>query len=168
MFAVGEYVACGSRGVCVVNEITTLNLPGVDKNRKYYILKPVYQPQSTVYVPLDGTNENMRPVLGEKEAKALVDAIPQIPTLTTDSEKLWEQTYRECMRSGDCVEWVKVLKTIYYRREQRQRAGRKPTAVDTKYSHLVQDSLYGELAVALSVTREEVEEYIKNRSLLSC
>lgn len=42
MFEKGAYVIYGSNGICIVQDITTLNLTGVDKNRKYYLLKPVY------------------------------------------------------------------------------------------------------------------------------
>lgn len=35
MFAIGDYVISGSNGICLVQEITTLNISGVDKNRKY-------------------------------------------------------------------------------------------------------------------------------------
>jgi len=41
MFKVGDYVACGNKGVCRVSEVTTLDISGVDRNEEYYILKPV-------------------------------------------------------------------------------------------------------------------------------
>ena len=34
------------------------------------------------------------------------------------------------------------------------------TAVDAKYFRMAEDSLYGELAVALDMNRKELEEYI--------
>ena len=42
VFAVGDYVICSNKGVCVVEKITTLDISGVDKEREYYILKPLY------------------------------------------------------------------------------------------------------------------------------
>ena len=62
MFGIGEFVVCGSKGVCSVENITTLNISGVDKDRKYYILRPLYMSGSTVYVPVDSLKESMRPV----------------------------------------------------------------------------------------------------------
>ena len=47
MFEKGEYVVCGNKGVCVVEDVTTLNISGIDQERKYYILKPVYMAGST-------------------------------------------------------------------------------------------------------------------------
>lgn len=162
MFEKGAYVVCGSKGVCLVEDITTLNISGVDKERLYYILKPVYMAASTVYVPVDAAKESIRPILSKEEAHALIRVIPQIPLITITNDKLLEQEYRGCMRSNSCEEWIKIIKTIYSRKQKRIEAGRKVTAVDAKYFRLAEDSLYGELAVALGMPREDVEEYITN------
>ena len=160
VFEIGEFVACGNKGVCVVENITTLDISGVDKERKYYILKPKYQAGSTVYVPVDSARESMRRVLSREEAQKLIDAIPDLPLIDITNDKLSEQTYKECMKTNRCEEWVRIIKTIYLRRQKRIQAGRKVTAVDAKYFHLAEESLYGELAVALDMNREDVEAYI--------
>lgn len=160
MFEVGEYVVCGSKGVCVVEKITTLDIAGVDKERQYYILKPKYQSGSTVYVPVDSPKDSIRPIIRREEAQRLIDAIPDTPLLSIANDKLSEQTYRECIKSGSCEEWVRVIKTVWRRKQERLQAGRKVTAVDAKYSHLAEESLYGELAVALELKPDEVEAYI--------
>lgn len=160
MFRKGEYVVCGNKGVCVVEDITTLNITGVDKEREYYILKPVYTSGSTVYVPVDSTKESIRKVLEREEANKLISGIPDIPLITIANDKLLEQEYRGCMKSNNCEEWVKIIKTIYLRKQKRLEAGRKVTAVDAKYFRIAEDNLYGELAISLDMPREEVENYI--------
>ena len=160
MFNKGEYVVCGNKGVCVVEEVTTLNITGVDKEREYYILKPVYTSGSTVYVPVDSTKESIRKVLERDEANKLISGIPDIPLITIANDKLLEQEYRGCMKSNNCEEWVKIIKTIYLRKQKRLEAGRKVTAVDAKYFRIAEDNLYGELAISLDMPREEVENYI--------
>ena len=160
VFEIGEYVVCGNKGVCVVENITTLDISGVDKERKYYILKPKYQAGSTVYVPVDSSKESLRRVLSREEAAKLIHAIPEIPLINITDDKLSEQTYKECLRANSCEQWVRIIKTIYLRKQKRIQAGRKVTAVDAKYFHLAEESLYGELAVALGMDRGDVEAYI--------
>lgn len=63
VFEIGEYVVCGNKGVCVVEDVTKLNISDVDKEREYYILKPLYMAGSTVYVPVDSSEKSMRRVL---------------------------------------------------------------------------------------------------------
>ena len=160
MFGIGDYVICGNKGVCVVENVTTLNISGVDKAREYYILKPLYMAGSTVYVPVDSPKDSMRKVLKREEAEKLIEAIPEIPLLVITNDKLSEQMYKDCMKSNDCQELVKLIKTIHQRKQKRIQAGRKITAVDAKYFHMAEDNLYGELAVALNISRKEVEDYI--------
>lgn len=160
MFKKGEYVVCGNKGVCMVEDVTTLNISGVDKGREYYILKPVYTSGSTVYVPVDSTKESIRKVLEREEADKLIRGIPDVPLITIANDKLLEQEYRGCMKSNNCEEWVKIIKTIYLRKQKRLEAGRKVTAVDAKYFRIAEDNLYGELAISLDMPREEVESYI--------
>lgn len=167
MFEVGEYVVCGNKGVCVVEKITTLDIAGVDKEREYYILKPKYQKGSTVYVPVDAPKESMRRVIDRAEAQKLIDTIQDVPVLAITNEKLSEQVYRESLKSGNCEEWIRIIKTIWLRKQERMQAGRKVTAVDAKYFHIAEESLYGELAVALDLERDEVEAYIEKAAAQS-
>ncbi len=160
MFGIGDYVICGNKGVCVVENITTLNISGVDRGREYYILKPLYMAGSTVYLPVDSPKESMRKVLEREEAERLIEAIPDIPLLIIANDKLSEQVYKDCIKTNECVDLVKIIKTIYTRKQKRMQAGRKVTAVDAKYFHIAEESLYGELAVALNISRKEVEGYI--------
>lgn len=155
VFGIGEYVVCGNKGVCSVENITTLNISGVDKDREYYILKPVYSPASTVYMPVDVSNEAMRSVMTREEAESLIRGIPEIELLTIVNEKFSEQIYKECLKSNNPVELVKMIKTISLRKQKRIAEGRKITAVDAKYFHIAEDGLYGELAVALGMSRGE-------------
>ena len=160
MFEKGAYVIYGSNGICIVQDITTLNLTGVDKNRKYYLLKPVYASGSTVYTPVDMADTLLRPALSREEAHRLIQAMPDIPPITITNEKTLENTYKEYMRSNSCTSWVRLIKTIYLRREKRILNGHKITALDSRYFNLAETTLYGELAIALDKTRDEIKAYI--------
>ena len=161
MFIKGEYVVSGSKGVCVVEKVTTLDISGVDKEREYYILKPVYVAGSTVYVPVDTAEESMRKVLDREAAQVLIRGIADTALITATNDKLLEQEYRSCMKSNCCEELIKVIKTIYLRKQKRLAAGRKVTAVDSKYFRIAEENLYGELAVSLHMSKNEVEQHIK-------
>lgn len=163
MFSIGQYVSCGNKGVCTVEKITTLDISGVDKEKMYYILKPCYMAASTVYVPVDSSATSMRPILTKEEAEELIASIPKIPMLTIQNEKFLEQDYRASMKTNRCEEWVKIIKTIYSRKQKRLQAGRKETAVDGKYFKIAEDNLYGELAIALDMQRSEVCDYISDQ-----
>ena len=160
MFSIGQYVSCGNKGVCTIENVTTLDISGVDKKKMYYILKPYYMAASTVYVPVDSSATSIRPILTREEAQELLEEIPDIPMLSIQNEKLIEQDYKNAMKTNRCEEWISIIKTIYARKQKRLQAGRKETAVDGRYFKLAEDNLYGELAIVLGMQRSEVCEYI--------
>lgn len=160
MFQKGENVICGNKGVCSVEDITTLNISGVDKKREYYILRPLYMTASTVYIPVDTAEGSLRSVLAKEAAEELVRTIPDIAPITIINDKMLEQEYKNCLKTNRCEEWIRIIKTIYFRKQKRIEAGRKCTAVDAKYFRIAEECLYGELAVSLKMPRESVESYI--------
>ncbi len=160
MFQKGEYVIYSNNGICLVQDITTLNLSGVDNSREYYLLKPVFSSNSTVYVPVDSAKTSLRLAISKEEADDLIKSIPDIPLIPLTDEKTLEKTYKEYMRSNNCKSWVQLIKTIYLRKENRILKGHKVTALDSRYFNLAETSLYGELSVALGKPRDEVKSYI--------
>lgn len=163
MYEVGGYVVCGNNGVCKIHDITTLNINGVDKKRKYYMLKPIYSETSTVYLPVDSGQVSMRRILSKTEADNLLDSIPQTQMLVIHDEKEAEMLYRECVQSNNCAEWVKLLKTLYFRKKSRLEKGHKVTAVDSRYYKLAEEKLCGELALVLGMEREQIAECIEGK-----
>ena len=89
MLAVGQTVVYGTQGVCMVKEISMLKL-GKTKG-EYYVLSPIDDPGSTVYVPTASEKlaNKLRPVLTGSEANALIDEAANEPLewITSDNER---------------------------------------------------------------------------------
>ena len=104
MFSIGDYVVCGNKGVCRVENIAPLEISDTDNNEDYYILKPIYSPGSTVYISMSTADEKLRPVLTKNEADSLVKMMPGIPDIAVDNDKQLEGEYKNCIRSNDATE----------------------------------------------------------------
>ena len=163
MYQVGEYIVYGSTGVCVVEKIGTIDIPGMSPDREYYTLRPYYEKKSTIFTPIDNHKVLMRPVIDREEALSIIDHIQQFGTLQITDEKRREAEYKECFMKCDCRELVKMMNTIYERRQQRLAQGKKITAKDDRYYHMAEDNLFGELAVALGIEKNQVKDFIKER-----
>jgi len=163
MFEIGEYIIYGNTGVCKVGEVTKMKAPGTKDDKLYYSLEPVYDKGCRLFTPVDNEKVKMRPVLTREEADALIEQIQEIDTLWVKDEKNREQIYKEAIRTCSCVEWVRIIKTLYIRKESRLAAGKKVTSNDAKYLHMAEDSLYGELSVVMGIPRDEMESYISRR-----
>ncbi|MCD8300844.1 MAG: CarD family transcriptional regulator [Clostridiales bacterium] len=163
MFSKGEYVVYGSKGVCLIQDISHVDIPGVDANRLYYIMQPVQNTRGTVYLPTDNTKAVIRPVMTKDEANEFIDSIPSIAELIVVDEKKREASYKEALKSCSGQAWVSIIKTLRTRQTERLNAGKKITALDERYLKAAEHELYGEMSVSLDIPREDVEGYLKKR-----
>lgn len=160
MYQVGEMIIYGGENVCKVEAVGPLALSGFKGDKQYYTLAPLYR-EGKIYAPVD-TNVFMRPILSREEAEELVRNIPDIEaaSCTDRNPRLLGEYYQRMIRSRSCVSMVQVIKTAYSKRKARQARGSKPGLVDERYMKRAEDLLYGELAVALDIPREEVGDHI--------
>lgn len=163
MFAVNDYIVYGNHGVCKVENIGTVSLAMVDKNKVYYTLRPVYKTEAVVYAPVENTKSVIRPVLTKEDADKLIEEIPSIESVWIGNEKERELQYKAALKSCDCRELIRIIKTLYHRKMDRIRDGKKVTVVDERYFKQAEDQLYGELAFAMEMERSQVGEYLTTR-----
>lgn len=162
MFEKGEYIIYSHNGICKVEDITHLDIPGIDKKKLYYVLAPQNIRGSRVYFPVDKKDANARRVITEKEAWALLDEIRDISQIWVTNEKFREESYKRAMYSGDYRQWVAIIKTLYLRKKERLAQGKKVAAVDERYLKMAEDALYGELAFAMGKNKGEMETFISD------
>lgn len=163
MFEVGEYIIYGNTGVCKVVEVKKMAAPGTKTDRLYYALEPVYDKGCRLFTPVDNEKVVMRRVLTKQEADELIGRIKEIDTIWVSDEKNREQIYKEAIRTCNCEEWVRIIKTLYLRKKSRLAEGKKVTSSDAKYLHLAEESLYGELSVVMGIPKNEMELFITHR-----
>lgn len=163
MYQVNDGVMYGTHGVCEVVAVGRLAMSVADRKKKYYTLRPVYQKDAQIYVPVDHVKLPMRYVLTKEEAEALVEEIPSLETIWIPNERDREACYKEAVQSGDCRELVRIIKTIYLRKKARLEDGKKVAAVDERYFKQAEDLLYGELAYVLEMEIADVGEYIQKK-----
>lgn len=160
MFQVNDVVIYGHHGVCEITNVGTLKMPMADQEKLYYTLRPVYHKESSVYAPVENRKIVMRSVITKEEAENLIQNIPRIETVWIVNEKAREVQFKEAMQTCDCEELVKIIKTLYLRKQQRLGSGKKVTVVDEKYFRQAEDKLYEELAYALGMEKKQVGTYI--------
>ncbi len=162
MFEVGDFVVYGSKGVCEVKKIGSIEMPGVSKDKLYYTLSQIYTKGSTIFTPVDNDKIRIRKILSKEEVNQLIEEIRDMEPEWIADDKEREKTYTEALRCGDSKSLFKMIITLYRRKEERIADGKKATSTDEKYFHAAEDILYGELAIPLGIHKDEVRDYIKN------
>lgn len=163
MFEVGEYIVYGVKGVCRIEDITHIDIPGADKNRLYYVLSPMGNVSGTIYAPTDNPKITMRRIISKEEANQLIKELPDIELLWVPDDKQREAKYKEAMNTCDYRAWVSIVKTLYLRKQERIAQGKKITALDERYMRNVENELYSELSLSLGIPKDEMEEYIREQ-----
>lgn len=155
-----DIVVYGNRGVFKVMNVGTLSISVADKHKQYYTLCPVYRQETVLYVPVENQKIIMRAVVSREEAEKLVAEIPEIETAWIANEREREAQYKAALKSCDCRELIKIIKTLYQRKKTRMKVGKKATAVDERYFRQAEEQLYEELAYSLGIGKEKVQSYI--------
>ncbi len=164
MFQKGDYLVYGNLGVCQVEDIVTRRFEGLDAAHLYYVLSPVYQ-AGVLYVPADNPKIFLRPVISHEEADRLIDTIPSVQSEAFHSRNAQELTahYEQALQSHNCQDLIELTMSIYSKKARLARQNKKFGRVDEHFMKRAEDTLHGELAIALGIPRDEVGAYISQR-----
>lgn len=163
MFDIGAFVVYGNTGICKIEDITTIDMPGADNNRLYYIMTSVRKNGNRVFVPVDSMKIILRAVMDKNSAISFLDTMVEIDGITADSDKIREELYKEYFKRCDCKSLVSIMKTISLRNKERTAQGKKITATDERYYRMASEQLFGELAFAMELEPSEVEKLVNDR-----
>ncbi len=161
MYSQGEYIAYGMTGVCVVEGLTEMAIPGTKDMKSYYVLKPVYEEKGVIYCPVSNEN-NMRSVLTKDEADALIASVDGLPMHDISAKKTLDEACKSSIATGLCQEYMIVLKTLVMERNSRIASGKKLTATNERFLKICMDKLCGELAIAYNADRKAMEDMVKD------
>ena len=87
--------------------------------------------------------------------------MPQQKEITVVNEKHRKEVYKTVIESGDRSEIMRLVKTLYERREAQQKAGKKQHLVDERFMKEAETVLYDEFAYVLNIERDSVISYIQ-------
>lgn len=161
MFAVGDYILYGVEGVCRVEEVGYLNIPGIDRTRQYYSLRPCYH-EGAVYTPIDG-KAAMRQVITRQELDELMPSFPTLPLLDNVPPGAREAGvyYKNILTSHDCRMLFRLCKTISRKQSLLSPSRRNLSSTELRSLRAAEELLYGEIAFVLGLTPEAVRERMK-------
>ena len=116
MFSVGDIFVYGASGVCRVDDICVRDC-GTGKH-EYYVLQPVYDARSTVYIPTDSEKlaSHARSLLSENEVYEIIDAMPAKGFEWVQNDKERSEFFRNILESGTRTDIVNLISTLHNRK----------------------------------------------------
>ena len=160
MIKVNDTVLYGVHGVCKVAEITERTLGG--RRVEYFVLKPVFERGSTVYVPVENQvlTSKIKRILSAEEIYAMIRSMPQEELLWVENEGERRALFQEILNSGDRERLIQLIKTLYVRQQKRLEQKKNLLMFDEKVMKEAERILYEEFAYVLKIDRDQVLPFI--------
>jgi len=162
MFNVNDYVIYNAMGVYKIVDICSEQDALTGAEKKYYVLKPVYSNNLTIKTPVDNNRVLMRKVLSKEEVMSLIESMPRQETIWIDNDKLRNESFKAALKTGDCENWIKLIKSIYQKKQEKEAIGKKLLKADEEIMKTAEKNLCEEFAVALNISPDQVVSYIKS------
>lgn len=78
VFEIGDYVVKANNGICRIAEMGRPDIPSISKDKLYFILVPIEETKTKLYVSVDKAEESLRKVITESEAWKIINEIPAV------------------------------------------------------------------------------------------
>lgn len=156
MYQVDDIICYGSSGICTITGVT---LRKVGKTPvEYYVLKPLFQGSSTIFVPTGNATlvGRMRPVLSRNEILDMIDRLPVAEEVWIDSDSVRQSFFRDILQTGDPNQILHLLKNLYLHQTKCRNTGRKFRAIDEKVMKEAENILYQEFSYVLELPKEAI------------
>ena len=159
MFSINDYIIYGRTGVCKITDIKKVKF-GTGDEKEYYIIKPIFDKNATIYAPIDSKAIKIKPVMTIEEVKDLIKNIPDEETIWIEDNNLRKEEYTKIIKNGNRNELVKLLKTLHLKKEDQDKIGKKLNINDEKIMNDAEKLLHEELALVLNIKLEDVVPFI--------
>lgn len=151
MYAAGDYIILEKDGIWQVSELETDAKSG---EVLCYILKSPKEADNTQNIKAD-SKTLLRKVISKDDLTDILSRIPYTRTIQAPNNKIREELYETAMAAYDELEWIRVIKTAYLRKEEG-----KQMPFEEKYSRQAKDYFHLEVSVVMDIPFDQVEDYI--------
>ena len=161
-YKINDIILYGSAGICRIGEITEKIIDSAVF--RYYILNPVYDEKSTIFVPLENKEliGKIRDIPTEEE---IDNAVSSVCNETADwiSDSAKRKDYlKQVTDFGSVYQLLSALKALYTYREKQFDCGKKLHVADEFYLKDIEKILADEFAYIKNFERSSVRSFLKN------
>lgn len=160
-YHVGEYVLYKTTGICRITDIRTENFRD-EGDRVYYILTPVNDPYSSVFIPTDSValGESIKRVPTVEEVEKMIEDSLSVSYVYPADIKEKAALFDKIIHSGNRAEILWMAKNLALRKRETESQKKKFHVADTRYLSLAEKIITEDFAFVLEIDKSEVISYI--------
>lgn len=167
MYQIGETVLYGSEGICKITDIVSRT---INKQKRSYYLLTSPANKIKILVPLDNqlSLSKIRSALTKDEIYKLIKSMPDNETISINDKNIRKKKYNEIIVKGDHKQLVKLIKTLYLKKQELQKQGKKFHLQDDYLLQAAEKMLFQEFSYTLAISPEEVIPFIIKKIETQC
>lgn len=163
-FIKGSRVVYGTNGICVIEDIKPISFDYDNKEKMYYILKPLSNPSSTIFVPLDNKvlESRLRDIMTKEEINSLILHIGDKEIKWDKDRRSRNEKFHEILAGGVREDLLLMIRCINTKKQELTSEGKHLPATDSNTLKTAERLLEEEFSYVLDIVPENVEAYIKS------
>lgn len=156
MYSVSDIVAYSSQGICEITEICQREIAGIIMD--YYVMKPVFDDRSTVFVPVSNEKlvSRMRKVLTAEEASDLIDSINDGEIVWVDNDAQRRDLYQSILTEGIPSKLASLFRTLMLRKRTLETVSRKLRSTDETCMRAAEKLIVRECSFVLGEDQDQL------------
>ena len=162
MHHANEYVSYGTQGICQIEAIRSIQFEGCSDAREYYVLHPIAQAQSSIFVPVNNPRltGRMRPVLSPEDIEQILSNITGQRRAWIKDRKQRTELFHRILTERKPEELL-LLAACLYRHAQEEPKGLSSS--DAQALITAEATIEQEFAFSLQLGPQTVGEYIREK-----
>ncbi len=129
--AINDAVVHVPEGVCTVTSIIERDLASLG-TRQYYVLEPVYDRKSKIFVPIEGNGAKVRGLPDKEEVLSAIDEIPEAESVWVENDKARLESFSSILSRCDHREMMRLVHTLKTKQTEKMRTGKKFHSADER------------------------------------
>lgn len=164
-FIKNAYVRYSSSGICLIEDIIVKDFFGTHEAKKYFVLRPLSDKASTIYVPSDNENlmSKMSRVLTKDEVDSLIAESAKVGVEWVNDRKARRDYFDAILSRCEQTEYLRLISCLYLKRRELAEEGKKLTSSDEAVLKQAEKSIVNEFSFVLGIRTTQVSEYIRNK-----
>ena len=161
-YKAGDHVRYGANGVCVIADIETMTSMDRRSVKDYYVLRPVAESGTKIFVPLDNPAllEKMHPVLTREEIDTVIRESAREGMDWISERNRRTESFKGILKAGNPVSLMRLCRCLHQKRTQLTAQGKRLSGGDEAALKQAEKLIESEFAFSLNIPRQEVGPYI--------
>lgn len=160
-YKINDTVLYGTDGVCRISEITKQKIG--NETLEYYILKPIYNENSTIFVPTSNETllAKMKSIISESEIYSALEISLKSDIEWIDDDAIRKIKYKEIIDSGCISDILCLMRALCHHRETQLKRNKKLHVSDERLLKDTEKILCDVFALVLNINRGNVRAFLE-------